>query len=73
MGQDPGRVRADSAGASYAGTSKTQTPDQPRGHEKNHCRDQEAVAFAEGGCEESGLGILPAFMKRHGGFVVSGG
>lgn len=49
MGQDPGRVRA--AGARYAGTFKTQTPDQRRGDEENHRRDEEALAFAEGGCE----------------------
>ena len=49
MGQDPGRVRA--VGASYAAAFKTKTPDQPRGHEENHRRNEEALAFTEGGCE----------------------
>ena len=48
MGQDPGR---DSARTSDAGTFKTQTPDQRGGHEENHRRHEETLAFAEGGCE----------------------
>jgi hypothetical protein len=47
MGQDSGRVWA----ASYAGTSKAQTPDQRRRNEENHRRHEKALAFAEGGCE----------------------
>ena len=46
MSKDPGRIRA--ASASRAGTQKAQTPDQRRGHEKNHRCHEEALAFAEG-------------------------
>ena len=37
--------------ATDRGSAERKAPDQPRGHEENHRGHEEALAFAEGGCE----------------------